>query len=94
MNHAYCYYCMTAIELKSRVYQQIAELGEPQLKKLNKLLNKEFSSQFTGPTRTDKKRPLGNMSDKIWMTGDRDSDEVNEEIARLINDGPVFPEKD
>ncbi len=36
---------MTAIELKTRVYQQIAYLNEKQLEKLCKLLDKEFSSE-------------------------------------------------
>ena len=34
---------MTAIELKTRVYQQIAHFNEAQLEKLHELLDKEFS---------------------------------------------------
>ena len=85
---------MTAIELKSRVYQQIAQLNEAQLEKLYELLDKEFSLQSAESSQADKKRPLGNMKDKIWMTDDWDSDKVNEEITRLFNDGLVFPEED
>ena len=36
---------MTAIELKTRVYQQIAHLNEKQLKALDELLDKEFSPE-------------------------------------------------
>lgn len=85
---------MTAIELKSRVYQQIAQLDKAQLEKLYKLLDKEFSSQSASSSQIKKKRPLGNMKDKIWMTDDWDSDKVNEEVARSFDKGPVFPEED
>lgn len=83
---------MTAIELKTRVYQQIAQLNKKQLEKLYQLLEQEFNE---GASSTDKpkKRPLGFMKDKFWMTDNWDSDEVNEEIARSFNDGPVFPEE-
>ncbi len=36
---------MTAIELKTRLYQQIAHLNEKQLKELYELLDKEFSPE-------------------------------------------------
>ena len=36
---------MTGIELKTRVYQQIAHLNEAQLEKLYELLGKEFAPQ-------------------------------------------------
>jgi hypothetical protein len=28
---------------------------------------------------------------EIWMSDDWDSQETNEEIAKLFNDGPIFP---
>ena len=83
---------MTSIELKTRVYQHIAHLNEEQLEKLYQLLEQEFNEEASSNEKP-KKRPLGLMKDKIWMTDDWDSDEVNEEIARLFNDGPVFPEE-
>ena len=83
---------MTAIELKTRVYQQIAHLNEAQLKKLYQLLEQEFHAEASSPEKP-KKRPLGLLKDRIWMTNDWDSYEVNEEIARLFNDGPVFPDE-
>ena len=36
---------MTAIELKTRVYQQIAHFNEAQLEKLHELLDREFFSE-------------------------------------------------
>ncbi|WKN45051.1 hypothetical protein [Tunicatimonas pelagia] len=84
---------MTAIELKSRVYQQIAHLDEAQLEKLYELLDQEFVTPTTKSSQATKKRPLGNMKDKIWMTDDWNSDEVNQEIAQLFNEGSVFPKE-
>ena len=34
---------------------------------------------------------VGSGMGKIWMAEDWDSDETNEEIARLFNETPLFP---
>jgi antitoxin (DNA-binding transcriptional repressor) of toxin-antitoxin stability system len=35
---------------------------------------------------------IGSGKGKIWVADDWDSKETNEEIARIFNDGPVFPQ--
>ncbi|MEO7028012.1 MAG: type II toxin-antitoxin system Phd/YefM family antitoxin [Acidobacteriaceae bacterium] len=43
--------------------------------------------------RVDRTGSFGAGKGTIWMADDWDSDETNEEIARLFNEGPVFPDE-
>lgn len=84
---------MTSLELKTRIHEHIEHLNDAQLKKLNQMLEQEFQNDLP-KTDKQKKRQLGVMKGKIRRSDDWDSGEVNEEIARLFNDGSVFPEED
>jgi hypothetical protein len=64
---------MTAIKLKTRIYERIEHLTEEQFKKLNDIVEKEFNNTIP---RTDKpkKRQLGTMPDLIkYMSPDFDA---------------------
>jgi antitoxin (DNA-binding transcriptional repressor) of toxin-antitoxin stability system len=47
----------------------------------------------SAPARFDRAGAFGAGKGKVWMADDWDSPETNEEIARLFNDGPVFPDE-
>jgi hypothetical protein len=84
---------MTPSEIKSYIHERIESLNDAQLKKLNEMLEREFTEELPKGT-TSGKRKLGVMKDKVWLSDDWDSDQVNDEIARTFNDGPVFPKED
>jgi hypothetical protein len=46
----------------------------------------------SSPANIDRTAAFGAGKGKIWMADDWDSPETNEEIARLFNDGPDFPD--
>lgn len=43
---------------------------------------------------TPPRRQLGIWRDKIWLAGDWDSDEVNEEIARAFYESEIVPDEE
>jgi antitoxin (DNA-binding transcriptional repressor) of toxin-antitoxin stability system len=45
------------------------------------------------PKKVDRTGMFGSGKGKIWMAEDWDSPEVNEEIARLFNEGSIFPDQ-
>ena len=45
----------------------------------------------SAPATTVKRGLWGAGKGEIWMADDWDSSKTNEEIARLFNDGPIFP---
>jgi antitoxin (DNA-binding transcriptional repressor) of toxin-antitoxin stability system len=40
-----------------------------------------------------RKGMFGSGKGKLWVADNWDSPETNEQIARLFNDGPIFPEE-
>ncbi len=45
------------------------------------------------PLPFDRTGMIGSGKGKIWYADDWDSPETNEEIARLFNEGPIFPDE-
>lgn len=84
---------MTTTEIRSKLHERINHLSETQLKELDHWFEEKFPEKQEAPKPT-KKRKLGTMKSKIWLSDDWDSDEVNEEIARTFYEGDIFPKND
>ena len=80
----------TSTTIRTLLHERIEQLNENQLEQLRDLVNENF------PERKDiqkpkKKRKLGAMKGKIWLSDDWDSPETNEEIARTFYESEIFP---
>lgn len=42
----------------------------------------------------DEPREPGLLRGKIWLADDWDSEEINDQVARLFDDGEIFPEEE
>lgn len=73
---------MTTLELRTRVYQQIAYFDAGQLEKLYELLDKEFSAKPEGPTQ---KRVGGKYKGQFVIHDDFDN--LPDEFMAVFTNG-------